>query len=94
MMRFLSVVVLGLVACEEAPPIRRPEPGQPGCEPACLALARLDCPEAQVTKAGTSCIEMCDRVIRSGLSEIETECISASESVAQVRLCHGVRCLR
>lgn len=91
MMRFLSVLFLASVACEELP-IRRPEPGQPGCEPACLALARLDCPEAKVTKAGTGCTEMCERILDRGLSEIDTACISGASNPAEVRTCPGIRC--
>lgn len=92
--RRLSIIGLGaivLAACEELP-IRRPEPGQPGCEPACLNLARLDCPEAKVTKAGTSCVALCEMVVSRGLSEIDTACISGSSNRPEVQTCAGIRC--
>ncbi len=92
MIRPLALFVVLLVACSPSP-VPPVVPGQPGCEPACLALARLDCPEAKPSRAGASCVEICERLVASPtLGRIDTACVSGAESVDQVRTCAGVRC--
>ena len=100
----VSTAFVVLAACTPLPP-HPPAPDDPTayppssysldasgatpCEVACAHLAAFHCPEAQPTKAGVTCPEICARGQR--LEELPTACLSRAGSVAAVRAC-GVRC--
>lgn len=86
------VVVLPMFGgCSPAVDPRAPEPSA-GCPDACAVLTALQCPEAEKTLKGTSCVDFCERYHKSAPYMPEWKvCVSNSLTVQDVRAC-GMEC--
>lgn len=61
------------------------------CLRACSNLAMLGCPEAKKLAGGDSCTTTCARLLSSGFSAIDPECMADAKTKVDVRKCN-VRC--
>jgi hypothetical protein len=61
------------------------------CGKACSTLLRLGCPEGSPSATGVTCYRTCVRM--TSLRRIPATCWASAETVAQLRLCGGVRCV-
>lgn len=65
-----------------------PNEGDPeSCADACARLAELECPEAEPTPEGASCVEVCENVEGSGTVTLNPACVIGITACAQVDAC-------
>lgn len=73
------------------PPAPIPTPDQeeppPDCDTACRRLHAMGCPEAELTDAGATCVEVCDNVQASGTIAYPVACVSGAHSCAEAEAC-------
>jgi hypothetical protein len=78
--------------CQPVPaPIQLADGGGDRCSTDCAALARIGCPEAAPTQAGTSCYELCRAA--NAYPGMRLPMVADCTSLACVRA-RGVRCDR
>jgi len=64
------------------------------CELACARLGSLGCPEAEALPGGKSCVVLCADAEESGKFSLRPDCVADAGTVADVRVCGTVRCMR
>mgnify|MGYP001025551371 CR=1 FL=1 len=62
------------------------------CAVACDNLERLECPEAEASRSGETCKDICVRA--SQLRELPLRCWSEARDVIDVRACGALRCIK
>ncbi len=81
------VVVMALTSCTPKPPVP-PQPIPPTadsgaevtCADACRHLSSMMCPNAEPTKKGATCVEVCENVQSSGVMKMNLRCLVTSSS--------------
>lgn len=92
---FMFAVLFGLMlvlsSCHDLPPVILPSNESP--EAVCQNLARLNCPEANPTRAGVSCPDVLRKTL--AIREMPMGCLSYAVDVDTLRACPGgaVRCV-
>lgn len=89
-----TVVAVGVFVmtlhCNRPAPLTIPQEGT--CESACTNLRKLGCPEGQPSKRGTSCEGICERMLKTKLSDPHVTCVTAATDYESVRACGSVEC--
>lgn len=62
------------------------------CARACKAFSTLGCPESKKPLGGRTCVENCKAI--QNISSFDPMCVVAATSIASVRKCSQVRCLK
>jgi len=57
------------------------------CEQVCKHMTALDCPSAQPTPNGASCVEVCENVQSSGMIEWNLDCRAAAATCESADEC-------
>lgn len=88
----LGLLALGACAAQCSPPAQpHPPPVEAGtaadCEAACQRLTDLDCPEAQPTPDGGSCVDVCRNAEGTGYVTLDPHCIAQGTTCAAVGAC-------
>ena len=84
---YLFVIGLSVVGCSGRQ--YQPPSDNGDCSRACEVLESYDCPEAQPTRKGASCVRVCE----SNREMLSISCVSRAQSLSDVRACH-VECSR
>ena len=84
---YLFVLGLSVVGCSSRQ--YQPPSDDGDCSRACEVLAAYDCPEAQPTRKGASCVLVCE----ANREMLSISCVSRAQSLGDVRACH-VECSR
>jgi hypothetical protein len=83
----LFLALLALPRCHSVGPVLLPSDAP--CESACKILEHYECPEAQPSPGGKSCVQVCEVASKYGT---QAECVvRASDSLDAIRTC-GVEC--
>ena len=82
----------GLDAANDSPPDLDAAPRFPACTAACLALAKLGCPEAAGSPGGQSCYAVCAHAEETHKFDFKRGCLAAAKTVEAVRACGTARC--
>jgi hypothetical protein len=92
---FMFAVLFGLMlilsSCHNLPPVVLPTNDSP--QAVCQNLARLQCPEAQPTRTGKSCVEVVSRT--NEVRGLPMACLSYAATIDDLRACPdgAVRCV-
>lgn len=95
MKNVLLIVPLLLLGCPK--PANCPEPEDPAkyeptCKDACDNLAKLGCPEAEPTKKGQTCVEVCKDTEAAGANvTLNPGCVANMKSCDEIDSCTGSR---
>jgi len=89
--RVAFVVGLAHPGCVPTPVTPHPQPVDAGtpadCKAACDRLAELDCPEAQPTPEGGTCVDVCLNVEQSGYTTLDPLCLARATTCDAVQAC-------
>lgn len=96
-MRYALLGFAVLTACLEHGPLPpSPQPDQSdaidACKPACQQLRFLGCPEGSPSVSGNACEATCARALE--LRDLPLRCWADADSVAELRACGSIRCVR
>lgn len=89
----LVLMTVCLVCCTQ--PASRPytagDSDPKHCEPMCINLGSLDCPEAKAK--GDGCVGTCVHVQETGITDLRPGCVASARTAVEVRKCGpGVHC--
>lgn len=103
----LATIATGMVACHpECPPcstaVIQPTGPEPPveetdaapwtpCRRSCFQLKKLGCPEAERVPSGETCTATCQKLVDTGVSGHDPQCIIDAKTQEDVRHCN-VRC--
>lgn len=62
------------------------------CAKACKQFSVLGCPESRKPAGGRTCVETCNAI--KTMSSFDPACVASAMSIAAVRKCPQVRCLK
>lgn len=87
-MRHIALLAVFL-ACATTPPGPSPDPQEATCAGMCARMAALDCPAAQDTPNGATCVQVCENVQATGIARWDLECRVAAPTCEAIDNCEN-----